>query len=287
MKRSLARLSTLCLSSLLTTFAGCSDDTPTEPDAAPAEAEDRAPSTTRRRGERPQQGSRSTPEGEAPEEALAIDPASLGRIEGKVLFRGEPPKRRLLALGTEAACTGHDDPPRTEDVVVQDGGLRDVFVYVRRGQDRWQIPAPSTDPVVLSQEGCLYVPHAVAVQTGQTLLVRNGDDTTHNVNMKARRNGVNGNYTQGRKQADLSFTFDRREHAIPFKCDIHPWMSARLYVQDHPWFSLTDASGGFAIADVPAGDYQLEAVHPELGELRAEITVTAGATATAAFSFNE
>ena len=193
----------------------------------------------------------------------------------------------LFGTGTEAACNVHATPPRTESAVVENGRVRDVYVYIKRGHEGWIVPEPPAEPVTLSQEGCIYVPHALAVQTGQKLLVHNGDDTTHNVNMKAKRNGINGNYTQGRKQADLEFVFERREHLIPFKCDIHPWMGAQLYVQDHPWFALTDAEGNFNIEGVPPGDYTLEAVHETFGKLKADITVAAGSPATAAFSYTD
>ena len=234
-------------------------------------------------GERPS----SKPSGETPDELAPVDPTTVGSIQGTVLFQGDPPKRKEIGTGTEAACNVHATPPKTESAVVENGRVRDVYVYIKRGHEGWIVPEPPAEPVTLSQEGCIYVPHALAVQTGQKLLVHNGDDTTHNVNMKAKRNGINGNYTQGRKQADLEFVFERREHLIPFKCDIHPWMGAQLYVQDHPWFALTDAEGNFNIEGVPPGDYTLEAVHETFGKLKADITVAAGSPATAAFSYTD
>jgi len=202
-----------------------------------------------------------------------------------VAFVGTPPVQKPLAMGTDPACTDHAVPPTTEKVVVQDGGLRDVYVFVARGHEGWIVPDPPAEPAVLSQRGCLYVPHALAVQTGQKLLVHNADPTTHNVNMRAKRNGISRNATQGQNQADLEFVFERREHAIGFQCDIHPWMKAWLYVQDHPWFAVSAADGSFAIEGLPPGTYTLEARHEELGEQRVEVTVPASGAATAEFSF--
>lgn len=272
--RSVAAL-VLCLCPL----SSCSQEEPSgaaAPDATGARPE-------RARAERASDDS-SEPS-TAPAAALPIDPAGSGRIAGLVLYAGEAPPRKRLAMGTDAACTAHATPPETETLVVSDGRVRDVFVYVKRGHEGWIVPPAPSEPVVLSQLGCLYTPHALALQTGQELRVHNGDATTHNVNMKAKRNGKSGNYTQGQKQADLSFTFERREHSIPFRCDIHPWMSAWVYVQDHPWFALSGADGSFAIEGLPAGSYTLEALHEELGELRAEVTVTPGAAAEVRFTY--
>ncbi len=254
-------------------LASCSGDEPPAPSAgaAPAGPARAAPERERDADEE------AAPA--APKEMRPIDAAQVGRVEGVALFRGEPPLQKRLGMGTDRACTDHATPPLTETVVVENGRLRDAFVYVKRGHEGWIVPPPPAAPALLSQEGCLYVPHALAVQTGQELRVHNGDPTTHNVNMKARRNGIASNTTQGQGQADLSFTFERREHSIPFRCDIHPWMGAWLYVQDHPWFALSGADGTFAIEGLPAGRYTLEAVHEELGTLRAEVTVAAGETA--------
>ena len=45
--------------------------------------------------------------------------------------------------------------------------------------------------------------------------------------------------------------------AMPFACNIHPWMKGAIRVFDHPWFTVTDKDGNFAIKNVPAGDYRI------------------------------
>ena len=64
-----------------------------------------------------------------------------------------------------------------------------------------------------------------------------------------------------------------KAEAVSLKCDIHPWMSAWLWVEDHPWYALSAADGSFAIEGVPPGTYTVEARHPTLGHERREVVV--------------
>ena len=40
-------------------------------------------------------------------------------------------------------------------------------------------------------------------------------------------------------------------------CNPHPEELAWVLVFDHPWATVTDASGGFSLADVPSGSHDL------------------------------
>jgi hypothetical protein len=65
---------------------------------------------------------------------------------------------------------------------------------------------------------------------------------------------------------------------VRFTCDIHPWMGAAVFVEEHPWFAVTDESGAFRIPGVPPGEYVVEARH-EHKDIRAaagKVTVKAG-----------
>jgi len=60
-------------------------------------------------------------------------------------------------------------------------------------------------------------------------------------------------------------------------CNIHQTMSAIIVVLRTPWYAVTNARGGFEIADVPPGEYRLHVFHERASEesLRAlERTVT-------------
>ncbi len=143
------------------------------------------------------------------------------------------------------------------------------------GFDRARIPPVPDTPVTLDQKGCMYVPRVVALRVGQVLRVTNDDPTNHNVHTRPKRNEAL-NRNMGAQQPALEFRFDKPERPVPFACDIHPWMGAAVFVEEHPWFAVTDAHGAFQIRDVPPGEYVVEATHESLGKVSGSVTVVAG-----------
>ena len=224
----------------------------------------------------------------APPPRAPIDAAAVGGIRGRVTFAGVPPAPRAIPLVRE--CRLHDEPLYAEaSVVGPDGGLRDVLVHVRRGLVAWEIPPPSPDAPAphLDQEGCRYTPHVLALRAGQVLRVVNSDPLAHNVHVRAPRNGLDANRSQGRGSDPIELAFTRRELAVRVSCDLHPWMGAVVHVLDHPFYAVTGADGAFAIAGLPPGEYEVEALHPTLGKRRATIAVAAGVDTPLDLSFEE
>ncbi len=221
--------------------------------------------------------------GVPPAPLLGEEPVSsteLGALHGEILFRGEAPARFLLGASENKDCQHHPDVDQRSNVIlVQDGRLENAYVYVKSGpfdEGGLEIPPPPVEPVVLDQKGCMYLPRVVTLRAGQTLRVQNSDPTNHNVNLKAPRNDVIDNRNMGAGQPPLAYVFEKREHEIAFKCDIHPWMGAVAFVEEHPWFAVSDARGAFRIGDVPPGEYVVEAIHEELGKVRGSVKVAAG-----------
>jgi hypothetical protein len=79
--------------------------------------------------------------------------------------------------------------------------------------------------------------------------------------------------------------FDKAEFMFAMKCDVHPWMGAWVSIMDNPFFSTTKADGKFTIANLPAGNYEVEAWHEKLGTKTVKITVTADETKEENFVF--
>ena len=272
--------------------AGCGGDEPSSRAPRPSDAGDETPASTdegagegggTRRGGR---GS-SVPDAEATGE-LSYASQELGALHGEIRITGEVPERFPLGAKDKVECGHHPDVEHLSDrVVAQDGKLLNVYVHLRLPGDFDESaipPAPEAD-VVLDQRGCIYTPHVVALQAGQTLLVANSDPTSHNVNYSAPRNGASGNRTMGQGQAPLALELARPEEKIRFKCDIHPWMGAWAFVEEHPWFAVSGPGGRFEIRDVPPGTYTVEAVHEHYGEVRARVTVEAGKSKGIALTF--
>ena len=92
-----------------------------------------------------------------------------------------------------------------ETFVVKDGGLDNVFVYVKDGLGNYFFDTP-TEPVKLDQKGCRYHPHVFGIRVGQPLEIVNSDPTLHNIHAlpKANQEFNNGQPIQGMKnQQDL------------------------------------------------------------------------------------
>jgi hypothetical protein len=80
-------------------------------------------------------------------------------------------------------------------------------------------------------------------------------------------------------------TFEKPEILIPVRCDIHAWMRASIAVLPHPFHVVTGPDGTFAIKGLPAGEYEIEAVHAKLKALTGKVSVKHGEAVNLNFSF--
>lgn len=216
-----------------------------------------------------------------------VDEATAGRINGTVRFTGTAPAPEPIDMSDEPQCADtYDTPPERHRVVVgDDGGLANVFVYVKEGLDE-SLQFPGGDAEMLDQEGCEYRPHVVALQTGQTLTVRNSDPVLHNVNATPQENR---GFNRSQPQAGMEFqtSFPVPEVMIPVRCDVHGWMESYLGVTGHPYHAVTPEDGGFAMDRLPPGDYVLEAWHERYGTATQNVTVPQSGEVEVTFEFND
>jgi hypothetical protein len=202
-------------------------------------------------------------------QAEPIDPATAATVSGRITLQGTPPKAERIKTASDPNCTG---AVFTETFVTGDGGtLQNVFVYVKDGLGNRAFPVP-TEPVVLEQKNCTYLPHVLGVMAGQPVELRNGDPTLHNIHAlpEANREFNMGQPIQGMKQQHI---FSAKEVMVPFRCDVHRWMTAFVGVLDHPFYAVTGKDGSFALKGLPPGTYTLEAVHEKLGRQTQTVTV--------------
>ena len=95
-----------------------------------------------------------------------VPPDSQAFVRGEVQFEGAEPEAESIDMSQEQFCAAHyqDPEPRTQHVVVNDGMLQNVFVYVSSGLER-SFPTPQ-EPATLDQQFCRYTPHVMGVQVG-------------------------------------------------------------------------------------------------------------------------
>ena len=216
------------------------------------------------------------------EPVVTADPATAGRIRGVVSFQGQPPKTPTIDMTQDPGCPPQPQP--AESLMVKDGRLANVFVYVKQGLPPGRFAVPAT-PVILDQNGCRYIPHVLGMMAGQQLKILNTDHADHNVHDLPRSNPE---WNESQKPTDPAVlkTFPHPEMMIPIQCNQHPWMKAYVNVMPHPYFAVSAADGTFEIANLPPGEYTLAAVHEKLGEQTLNVKVGAKAAATADFSFS-
>lgn len=224
--------------------------------------------------EAPQQDTAAPAAETAPAAAAATGTAS---ISGRISFEGTPPAADKVKLSADPKCAAvHPDGLERSAVKVKDGGLADVVVYVKSGVSG-SYPTPS-EPVLLDQDGCDYHPHMLGVMVGQSLKIRNSDDTLHNIHPRPQQN-AEFNLGQPRKGMESTKTFDKAETMIPVGCDVHPWMRAYVSVFTHPFFAITKEDGTFEIKGLPAGEYEIEALHGKAKPVSGKVTLKDGESA--------
>jgi plastocyanin len=140
---------------------------------------------------------------------------------------------------------------------------------------------PPKEHMVMDQKKMTFIPHVMAVLKGTTVDFLNSDSVGHNVywpsvggNKKLAHNM--GTWPQG---ASKSFTFDDVGVA-PLLCNVHPEMSAYIFVTPTSYFAVTNAQGEYTIKDVPPGKYILK-TWSEQGKPVEQPVEVSGAVATA------
>jgi plastocyanin len=202
--------------------------------------------------------------------AAPVDPTTAATITGTISFEGAPPNPHPIDMSNDPGCKGRTE---SEQVVVDDGHLANVLIYVKSGL------APGTyDPpkqsVSIKQEGCRYVPHIAAVMVGQPVQFEDHDQTLHNIHPMPKNNRE-WNQSQMPNSQPLVKTFSRSELVIPIKCNQHPWMHMYLSVLSNPYFAITGKDGSYTLPNLPPGTYTIAAVQETYGEKRQTITVGA------------
>ena len=211
------------------------------------------------------------PQGPTTQKQAFARPASGSVIAGRVFYTGEAVRRKVIStmgrtrfpvrLGTEAV------------LVNLDGTLKNVVVYVKKG-----LPAKtysiSTKPLILDANSYRFDPHVLAIQVGQSLLLRNADPDYHDWRISGKTFGPLA-FTQPKQGMTTPLSFNKPELGITVGSAVFPWMSAFICVLPHPYFNVTSSAGVFRLDGLPPGTYIIEAWHEQLGTK--QHTVTLGA----------
>ncbi len=223
----------------------------------------------------------------APQATLAtIDWSTAGTIQGTIHYAGTPPKPILIDMSQDPACN-LGPPNSTEGVVANKGGFANVFVYVKGGLEG-KTYAPPSQPIMMDQKGCRYVPHVIGVMAGQPVSFTNSDPTAHNIDIAPTVAGNPPvNFSQAPGPGSDQRTFPKPELMMPVRCAMHPWMQGFINVAANPFYAVSDATGHYVIRGVPPGTYTLAADQETMGEKTVTVTVGPKQTVTQDFTYGK
>ena len=229
----------------------------------------------------------------APAAGAVLDPAKVtngGTITGKISLDGTPPPAKPVEMSSKPECAqAHGpNPPLADNLIVgSDKGLKDCFVYIKKGLEAHKF-APPAEPAVIDQKGCMYSPHVFAVMVQQDLKVVNSDPFMHNIKVN-ENNSFNLSQPAGAPPDTKQKWFKKEQVPVTIQCDVHSWMRSYACVVRHPYFAVTKDDGKFEIKNLPPGKYTLSVWHEPVRGLTAatdvEVEVKGGDTQTKDFTF--
>jgi Polysaccharide lyase family 4, domain II len=199
-----------------------------------------------------------------------------GAIDGTVMLSGITPEPAILKVTKDQDYCGLTIRDPTY-MVGNNGGLSGVVVYLR---DIPKGKAPSSVPIDLVNEHCMFTPRAQGAMVRDLVKTSNNDMILHNTHpQNAETYATIYNIALPFKGFAVTKPLPGKPGLIEVKCDAHEWMRAWIVELGNPYFATTDSDGHFTIKDVPPGTYTLVAWHEAAGQKSEPVVVSAGQTA--------
>ncbi|HEV2054490.1 MAG TPA: carboxypeptidase regulatory-like domain-containing protein [Methylomirabilota bacterium] len=198
---------------------------------------------------------------------LVAEPAPAASIKGAVLYAGPALEKKAIPINIDQYVCGKSHES-DELIVGPNRGIRWAVVSIQPPPAaKWE---PSSKPVQMDQQQCLYVPRVVIVPVGGTVEFLNTDRLLHNLHSVSTENPT-FNRTQP-KGRTIPMVFKKPE-TVRIDCDLHTWMRAYVVVAEHAFYAVTGPNGEFALDNVPPGKYTLKVWQEQLGTVTREVTV--------------
>jgi len=204
-------------------------------------------------------------------------------IKGVVSFSGKAIEMKVPKKRKDAEFCKTKEV-KYNAVVVNAGKLQDVFVRIANDGVKGDYKAPAAHAEI-DQTDCMYAPRIQGVVAGQTIDIKNGDGTLHNVHTyKGTESWFNKPQIKGSAAIDQEMPEEPK--IVKFACDVHPWMRGFVSVTAHPFFAVSGADGAFSIEKVPAGEYTIEAWHAHYGLKTEKVKVEEGKPVEVKFTYD-
>ncbi|QDV52505.1 hypothetical protein [Gimesia fumaroli] len=208
--------------------------------------------------------------------APPLQAAEWGSLKGQFLYTGKPSRPAQLDISRDQEiCGKFSDQIIDESFVIgKNGGLKNVFVYLRESkldasrihESFQEMPAE----VTIQNKGCIFQPHVAGLWVNkQKLQAVNRDLCAHGFQVKAYRNHSLNQLLPPEAKKLHQFEYGEK---LPLRmgCSIHPWQEGWLLALNHPYFSTSDETGQFMIQKLPVGDWEFQLWHEKAGYLVAK-----------------
>jgi len=196
-----------------------------------------------------------------------------GDLTGRLIYDGKAPERKKLKVDKDVDCCGKFDIRDETLMVGKDGGLGNVYVYVRtRGVEICpELEKSAEKQVVLDNRDCIFIPHCMTIwYPKQEFQIVNSDPVAQNVAYSPLGDRPANIILPPppAEAAKATWKFNRKQsRPVPIACNYHPWESAYILPRDNPYMAVSKPDGTFTIAKLPAGELEFQVWHEKVGYL--------------------
>ncbi|MFQ5694336.1 MAG: carboxypeptidase regulatory-like domain-containing protein, partial [Nitrospinota bacterium] len=213
-----------------------------------------------------------------------VEVSNGGKVTGTIRFQGTPPPPAKIRITKNPERCGTEPRLSEEFVVSKKGGLANVVVTlvgVKKGK-----AFPKKSPRII-QRKCWFTPRVSLIPVGKRFRLVNEDKILHNFRTMSKKNpSLNIAHPKFKKTIRVKKKFSKPE-TMRIACDIHKWMTGWVVAIEHPYYAVSSKTGKFTLRNVPPGTYKLRAWHEKLGVQTQTVTVGAGGSVKADFTFKK
>ena len=203
----------------------------------------------------------------------AAPKAQWGDLLGRIVYEGKAPNRKKLKVDKDVDCCGKFDIRDESLMVGADGGMGNVYIYVRTKKLDIcpELEESVEEQVLLDNRDCIFMPHCMKIwYPKQEYHIVNSDPVAQNVAFSplgdAPANIVLPPPPD--KAAEATWKFNRKQRLpVPVACNYHPWESAYVLPLDHPYVDITEMDGTFRISRLPVGELEFQVWQEKIGYL--------------------
>ena len=192
-----------------------------------------------------------------------------GDLVGRLVYDGKAPERKKLTVDKDVQCCGKFDIRDESLMVDQDGGVANVFVYLRTRNAEVcpELEKDLAKRVTLDNRDCVFKPHCMTIWfSKQEFYIVNSDPVAQNVAFSPLGDApANIVLAVGK---DATYKFSRAQILpVPIACNYHPWESGYILPRDNPYAAISGKDGTFRIPKLPVGKLDFQVWHERVGYL--------------------